>query len=294
MAIVYKKAPVEVILKTDEASITALQKIVPAANMRRAEPGTMSKKARVFRMLPAVFVTLGSMLIANVVWPILSYQVFVSPSLQQQNLLAPIAPEEYVQESVVLGKTVESVEAKSEPIATPNPPPRILDEELDYTNLSQWFPWQEIPEVRPEEAKTYTVDIPALNIEKAIVKVGGLNLDKSLIQYPGTANPGELGSPVIFGHSVSPLFYNPSLNNPRRYVSIFTKIMSLKKDDKIIVYYDNITYTYRVRDKIEVKPDDVYILQQRHDIRELKLITCTPPGTYLRRGIVFAQLEDIE
>ncbi|OGJ40232.1 MAG: hypothetical protein A2378_03345 [Candidatus Pacebacteria bacterium RIFOXYB1_FULL_44_10] len=127
-----------------------------------------------------------------------------------------------------------------------------------------------------------------------MVNIGGLNLDKSLIQYPGTANPGELGSPVIFGHSVSQLFYNPSESNPRRYISIFTKIMQLKKDDKIIVTYDGITYTYRVTNKMEVKPDDTYILSQRHDTKELKLITCTPPGTYLRRGIVFAQLENLE
>ena len=138
------------------------------------------------------------------------------------------------------------------------------------------------------------ISIPALNIEKAVVKICGLSLEKNLIQYPGTANPGELGSPIIFGHSVSPLFYNPSLTNPRRYTSIFTKIMNLKKDDKIIVEYDGITYTYRVTNKIEVKPDDTYILEQRYDARELKLVTCTPPGTLLRRGIVFAQLEDLQ
>ena len=70
--------------------------------------------------------------------------------------------------------------------------------------------------------------------------------------------------------------------------------MNLKKDDKIIVEYDGITYTYRVTNKIEVKPDDTYILEQRYDARELKLVTCTPPGTLLRRGIVFAQLEDLQ
>jgi len=295
MSVVYRKAPVEVVFPAQASSSEGFSVRIPMAEIKeeKHEKIPMRKRERLFRMLPAVFVTLGSMLIANVVWPILSYQVFISPSLQQTTLVAPISLEEMVEEVALINETVPTIGAQ-QLVNAEEPAPKILDEELDYTNLSQWFPWQEIPEVRPEEAKTYTVDIPALNIEKAVVKVGGLNLDKSLIQFPGTANPGELGSPVIFGHSVSPLFYNPSLNNSRRYVSIFTKIMSLKPDDKIIIQYDGITYTYRVRDKLEVKPDDTYILQQRHDIRELKLVTCTPPGTYMRRGIVFAQLEDIE
>lgn len=267
--------------------------IVVREHFSDEEGPNLSKRRKIKRMMPAILVTMGSVLVANIVWPVISYQLFVSPELQRQTLLSPVIQ---TTEALYDRPTVPAARAADIPPVTPArySPPTIISEDLDYTNLSSWFPTQEIPEVRPEEAKTYSIDIPALGIEKAIVKIGGLDLDKNLIQYPGTADPGELGSPVIFGHSVSPIFYNPSLRNPRRYTSLFTKLMDLKNDDKIIVTVDNITYTYRVASKVEVKPDDTSILEQSHDSRQLKLVTCTPPGTLLRRGIVYAVLEDIE
>lgn len=240
--------------------------------------------ARWVHLFPAVMVTLGSMLIANVTWPILQYQLFIAPQ-QQEVLLSPLP----IEQDPFLLSGVAPVQAEEDP------EPIIITSGLDYTNLSQWFNDIEVPLVSAQgETLEYTISIPSLNIEDALVRVGGMNLDQSLIQYPGTANPGELGSPILFGHSVSPMFYNPAISNPKRYISIFTKIMQLKKDDEIIVKYDGITYVYRVTNKTEVKPDDTYILEQRYDQRELKLVTCTPPGTYLRRGIVFAQLEEIQ
>ena len=239
-------------------------------------------------ILPASLITIGSMLLANVVWPIVSYQLFISPisSAKEEVYLSAAPVQTQTAPPATIAKPVETQQRESGPI--------VIEEELEYINLSQWFPWKEIPQVDEEKAEQYSISIPSLNISNAMVNIGGLNLDKSLIQYPGTANPGELGSPVIFGHSVSQLFYNPSESNPRRYISIFTKIMQLKKDDKIIVTYDGITYTYRVTNKMEVKPDDTYILSQRHDTKELKLITCHPAGTYLKRAIVFAQLESMQ
>ncbi len=98
---------------------------------------------------------------------------------------------------------------------------------------------------------------------------------------------------MIFGHSVLRQFYNPKVTNPRRYISIFSYIMTLKKGDEIIVKDDAISYTYVVTAKTEVKPDDRYILEQQRNIRELKLITCVPEGTFLRRGVITAQLKEI-
>lgn len=290
MSIIYRKAKPDGFVETTKQ----VRHARPSAYVRLRYYRPTSKWSRI---LPAILVTVGSVLIANIAWPIISYQLFVSPMLQKSTLNSPISQEQMAQyQQVVASVQAEEPQQRHEQKQDQKAPlePTIIPEEQDYTNLATWFPNQSIPDVSPENAKTYMISIPALNIQNAVVKIGGLNLDKNLIQYPGTANPGELGSPIIFGHSVSPLFYNPSITNPRRYTSIFTKIMDLKKDDKIIVEYDGITYTYRVTNKIEVKPDDTYILEQRYDARELKLVTCTPPGTLLRRGIVFAQLEDLQ
>jgi sortase A len=42
----------------------------------------------------------------------------------------------------------------------------------------------------------------------------------------------------------------------------------------------------------EVKPTDVSVLEQRYDEKTISLVTCIPPGTYLRRLIVKAKLLD--
>lgn len=248
-----------------------------------------SKKTKTgfFRLLPGISITFGSVLLANAVWPIASYFLLTSPQLQRQDLVSarPNIP------VVAQTRTVATAQAVDNTLN-----PRIIRQELDFTDLNSWFPNAQLPEVSTSASwdhrvDNYTINIPKVNISKAEVRIGGTNLDESLIQYQGTAEPGEEGAPVIFGHSVLRQFYNPSEKNPRRYFSIFSKIMTLQNGDKIEVEYDGIKYVYSVIDKVEVKPEDMFILEQNYDGRYLKLITCVPEGTYLRRGVVIAQLE---
>ncbi len=173
--------------------------------------------------------------------------------------------------------------------------PTIDNTELDYTNLSNWFPNLALPNTNDTQQITeYRLDIPDVDIVNAVVKVGGSNLDKSLIQYPGTADPGQPGSPVIFGHSVLRQFYNPSEKNPRRYLSIFSKIMTLKTGAYIYITQDNIRYTYQVRSREVVQPEDTFILDQDYSQKVLKIVTCVPEGTFLQRGVITANLMKTE
>ena len=66
--------------------------------------------------------------------------------------------------------------------------------------------------------------------------------------------------------------------------------MTLQSGDEIFLTHDDAQYKYVVRDKTEVKPEDTYILAQQFDSRKLKLVTCVPEGTYLKRGVVTAEL----
>ncbi|MCD8485060.1 sortase [Candidatus Woesebacteria bacterium] len=261
-------------------------------NFARRQHWKMQKETagqRLFRLMPAIFVTLGSVIIANAAWPILSYFVFVSPDLRVEKLVSPLPDVPILRQT----QTIPTAQAATEPEINP----KVIRDNLDYTNLSNWFPETEVAgaslEKQAAEEKTYIVEIPSLDIHNAEVKIGGTNLDNNLIQYPGTADPGELGAPVIFGHSVLRQFYNPSEKNPRRYMSIFSKIMTMSEGEKIYITYDGIRYTYSVKKKVEVKPEDTYILEQEFSAKQLKLVTCVPEGTYLRRGVVLAQLEEI-
>ena len=250
-----------------------------------------SKKSQWKRLLSPVLMTLGSVLIANVLWPIISYQLFEAPKLAKTEFIAPISKSQLdaVRYGVMESKEIAANQAPQAMAA-----PEVLGAEVDYTDARNWFPVAPSSFEDEKKETIYSIDIPSLDIERAKVVIGGDDLDSSLVHYPGTAKPGQLGSPVVFGHSVLPQFYNPSVNNPNRYNSIFTTIMEMEIGEQIFIHYDGITYTYEVTDKLEVKPEDIFILEQRYNNRELKLITCTPAGTYLRRGVIIAQLVDLE
>lgn len=232
-------------------------------------PSTSPKPNRV-SLIAIVLMVFGSLIIGSVAGPIAAYLVFTSPRLSRpQPLISPLASVS----GGVLGQQAVAIE------------PQVKSYQEDFTRLENWFSQTSIPTPAPSKITHYNLSIPKLKIEDAVVTIGGTDLSKSLINYPGTANPGEFGTPVIFGHSILRQFYNP-----KNYLSIFSTIMTLQSGDRIIIKYNGVTYTYKVIDKLEVKPTDIEILSQRFDGRFLKLITCVPEGTYLRRGIIVAQL----
>ena len=162
----------------------------------------------------------------------------------------------------------------------------------DYTQLSNWFvssaDSQKINSlINKSKSSTYKLSIPILKIQDAIVDTNSMDLKKTLIQYPGTALPGTMGNPVIFGHSVLPQFFNP-----KSYLTIFSNLFKLKNGDEIFVEYDRIKYKYIVEEIFEVKPTDFSVLDQRFDAKYMTLITCSPPGTYLRRLVVKTKIAE--
>ncbi len=248
-------------------------------------------------IIPIAFLGVGLYLVGSAVFPILAGFVTNDSWLFATQLTAPIPKEQVMDVTPLVITQAPQAHAQEEQTYVYSGP-EIIDEELDFTNLSNWFA-DTLPELADaklaaDKAQTYVLDIPKLNISNAVVTIGGTDLDKSLIAYPGTAYPGDAGSPVIFGHSVLRQFYNPSEKNSRRYNSIFSTIMTLKQGDIIYVSHEGVRYTYMVQEKKEVKPEDVYILTQHYDSRQLKLVTCTPEGTYLRRGVITASLVPAE
>lgn len=186
----------------------------------------------------------GLIILAGVLTPILFYEA--SPIKGNPDIVSPL-PEKEVKGSVG---------------------------EIDYTKASNWFVGgarQE--EFISEKISFYTLSIPKLKIENATVAIGGEDLSKSLIQYPGTATPGKRGNSVIFGHSILPIFYNP-----KDYLAIFSTLPTLKKGDEIFVNYDGVSYKYLVEDMFEVLPTDLQVLEQDTSDSFLSLITCVPPG----------------
>jgi sortase A len=164
--------------------------------------------------------------------------------------------------------------------------------DADYTHASNWFVGGAKKEdFGAQNVSYFIISIPRLKIENATVSVGGDDLSKSLVQYPGTAPPGKTGNTVIFGHSILPIFYNP-----KNYMSIFSTLPTLKKGDDMSINYDGVTYKYRVDVMFEVTPSDIQVLDQDASDSFLTLVTCVPPGDPRKpkRLIVRARLVPLE
>lgn len=212
------------------------------------------------KLLSIGLVFTGLLLVINAGFPVLYYEFYSSSGFEKPIFLSPIS------EGQVQGV---SVAASGENLVNP----------------SSWFvDAPQLPNVATQ-IKYYNLSIPKLGIKSAVVEIGGDNLSKNLIQYKGTALPGHLGNAVVFGHSTLPQLFRPD-----NYLSIFATLPTLKVGDEIIVDYDGITYTYRIEDMFEVKPTDIKVLEQQYDDGYLSVITCVPPGTYLRRLVVKARL----
>lgn len=108
-------------------------------------------------------------------------------------------------------------------------------------------------------------------------------LQKGVVHYPGTANPGQYGNVFITGHSS----YYPW--DPGKFKDVFAQLDKLDVGDRYYVYYDQKKYVYEVIEKKEVSPDNVDVLKQPTDQKISVLMTCTPVGTTLRRLIITAK-----
>jgi len=194
----------------------------------------------------------GIVILVGVIYPILSYE-----SNYSKNYTKLISP-------------IEGTKDKVQGVITST----VTNNTVDYTQASNWFPGGATKDdFSNSKVDFYTVTIPKLRIEAASVAIGGEDLSKSLIQYPGTALPGKRGNSVIFGHSILPIFYNP-----KNYISIFSLLPNLRKGDSIFVNYDGVAYTYKIETMFEVLPTDLQVLDQDSTDSFLTLVTCVPPG----------------
>lgn len=214
------------------------------------------------KVLPVLLFMAGLALLSFAVLPILNYQIFVAPQFVQ---LARPVNDDYSSSQTVLGQS-----------------------SLDMTQASNWFPDAPRGPAFVSKITHYTLSIPKLKIKDAVVEIGGEDLKKSLIHYQGTALPGQFGNAVIFGHSVLPQFFNP-----KNYLTIFSTLPTLKPKDEILIDFDGVSYKYTIEEMVEVQPNDISVLEQRYDDSYITLITCVPPGTYLRRLVVRARLNPI-
>lgn len=219
------------------------------------------------KTVPTLISALGLGILGAVAYPVVSYQLKDLKLFNTDTgLLSPVYYESQ---------------------ASNNQDPKVLSE-LDYNKASSWFPGDAQNDLftapktdNGDIPDYYSISIPSLGLSDLQVSLFDEDLTKHLVQYPQTALPGQLGSPVIFGHSTLPQFFDP-----QKYTTVFSNLPKLKTGSDILVKYKDTEYTYRVTDTVEVKPSELWVLKQNYNAKTIKVITCVPPGTTLKRLVV--------
>lgn len=133
-----------------------------------------------------------------------------------------------------------------------------------------------IPKINADVPVVYDVD----TIEEAAIQKG---LERGVVHYADTANPGQNGNVVIVGHSSGNIF------NVGKYKFAFSLLRTLENGDTFFLHKDGKKYVYQVYKKSVVKPTDVSVLGLADKPATATLITCDPPGLNTNRLVVTAE-----
>lgn len=108
-------------------------------------------------------------------------------------------------------------------------------------------------------------------------------LQKGVAHARGTDLPGGRDNIYLFAHSTGDIV------NLRFFNAIFYLLHRLESGDEISLYYLGRRYNYYVYDKKIVEATDLKYLTSKYGEPVLTLQTCWPPGTTLKRLLVFAK-----
>lgn len=154
----------------------------------------------------------------------------------------------------------------------------------------------------PEFAKTtiipvnfdFSLVIPQIGVNSTVfANIDSGNQDEYLpilkqgvAHAQGSSLPNQSGPVFIFAHSTD-TFYNIS-----RYNATFFLLNKLNGGESIFIFYEDRKYEYKVSSKAVVDAEDIPYEVNSHLENGLILQTCYPPGTTLKRLLVFAKLVD--
>jgi sortase A len=136
---------------------------------------------------------------------------------------------------------------------------------------------------------TNTITISKINVHAPVVYEPSVQeaavqqaLENGVVHYGNTPAPGQNGNVAIFGHSSNDWW------EPGNYKFVFVLLDKLAPGDLVTIDYNQVRYTYQVTGSQIVDPTDVAVLNPT-PTPTLTLITCSPPGTSLRRLVVTAK-----
>lgn len=237
------------------------------------EKGDKVSSRKYKKIFGALLILSGAAVFVYFLFPILSYEFFLSDYLKS-SIEVPIPKYMVINNPADFGSLISQ---------------GISSLTTNYNDARNWYPALSSSTSRAAPVDSYFLSIPKLGIAKAEVSTRDYDLDRHLIQYLGTSNPGENGTAVIFGHSTLPSWFDP-----KNYKTIFATLHKIKVGDEIDTTVNNITYKYKIFAITVTDSSDTNILSQSYDHPYITLVTCTPPGTIWKRLVVRAALETVD
>lgn len=216
-----------------------------------------------------LLVVIGIGIFVYTFFPLLSWQVYFAPAFASSKIASPVPNHGALNTtnlSSLIGNATQNINR-------------------DYTNASNWYPGF------GNETKKYvrySISIPKIEIENAVVNNKNADLTKHLVQFNTDSHPPENGNTVIFGHSTLPQLYDRN-----DYTTIFANAYKLEVGDEIHVNIDSNKYVYKIENITVVEPEDTSVLAQNFSDSYITLITCTPPGTIWKRLIIKARIHSV-
>lgn len=136
-----------------------------------------------------------------------------------------------------------------------------------------------IPKINVDAPVVYDVPSLAENVIQDKLRSG-------VVHYPipgANSTPGQVGNTVLLGHSSNDVFDDGA------YKFVFVQLDKLEKGDTFYLNHQGTRYTYSVTEKKVIDPTEVSQLVIDTNKPLATLVTCTPPGTALKRLVVIGE-----
>ena len=125
-----------------------------------------------------------------------------------------------------------------------------------------------------------TISIPSIDCDLPLwVGAGTVDLRYGAGWMPLSAEPGQSGNCVIFGHRM------------KRYGSLFNRLGEVQIGDRVYLDHKGERFTYVIDQVLTIYPSELsFYMQNEGDPSRITLITCTPIGVGSHRLILTGHL----
>lgn len=158
------------------------------------------------------------------------------------------------------------------------------------SQLASFFNIEQVETIRPIDP-SFSIVIPKIaanariidNVNPADESDYLEKLKFGVAHAAGTYLPGQNGHIFLFAHSTDYVW------NVSTYNAVFYLLYKLDEGDEVDIFFEGRRHVYTVTGKKVVEPTDVQYLTNKTESEYLTLQTCWPPGTTLKRLLVFAK-----